>query len=120
MNERADRFEPNPLALWYGILAGPVGWILEEGLNYAFDQHACSTGHFYVQWAACIGAFVIALSGALVARLELNRIGERHEDGGSPMDRSWFMARLGLAASLGFSLVIVALAVPHFILSPCD
>jgi hypothetical protein len=120
MNERADHFEANPLALWYSILAGPAAFAFEEGLNYAFDQHACSTGHFYVQWIVCIVTFLIALSGAVVARMEISRTGEQNEDGGRPIDRSWFMARLGLAASLGFALVVVALTVPHFILSPCD
>ena len=120
MNERADRFEPNPLTLWYAILAGPVAWAFEEALNYAFDEHACSTGHFYVQWIVCVCALLVALSGAFIARIEISRTGEQHEDGGTPRDRSWFMARLGLAASLGFALVIIALTVPHFILSPCD
>ena len=120
MNERADRFEPNPLALWFAILAGPIAWAVEEGLNYAFNQHACSTGHFYVQWTVCACTFVLALSGAWVARMEILRTGQQNDDGGTPRDRSWFMARLGLASSLGFSLVIIALTVPHFILSPCD
>jgi hypothetical protein len=118
--ERAEKFEPNPLALWYGILAGPLAWATGEGLNYAFDQHACSTGHFYVQWIVCGCTLLIALSGAFVARMELQRCGEQRDDGGTPLDRSWFMARLGIAVSLGFALVIIALTVPHFILSPCD
>lgn len=120
MIDRADHFEPNPLLLWYGILAGPAAWAFEEALNYALDQHACSTGHLYVQWVVCFCALLIALSGALIARMEIGRTGEQSDDGGTPRDRSWFMARLGLAASLGFSLVIVALMVPHFFLSPCD
>ena len=42
------------------------------------------------------------------------------ERGGTSEDRTYFMARLGLFTSIAFVLVIVALTIPKFILSPCE
>lgn len=112
---------PSSLALWYGILAGPLAAAVNEGLNYMLDQHSCSTGHYYVLHLISTCALLFCLSATFVAGHELRHIpGDIDEEGGTWRERSWFMARLGLAASLGFALVIIAMSVPHFILSPCD
>ena len=114
-------FEVNPLALWFGILAGPIASALNEGLNYALDQHACSTGHFYVLHTISVCALLLTVCGGSAAWYEWRGIGgTTNDEGGTPRDRSGFMATLGIAASIFFALVIVAMSVPHFILSPCD
>jgi uncharacterized membrane protein len=109
------------LWLWFGVLAGPIAWALDEGLSYAVTQHACSTGAFYELHIISAVCLLIALSGVMVARWQLTLVPQGADDeGGSSRDRSWFMARFGIACSLGFALVIIALAVPKMILSPCD
>ena len=107
-------------ALWWGILIGPVAWVLDQGISYAVDQHACSTGHFYLLHAISACSFVLAITGIFVSRQQLSHVSGGNEDGGSPRDRSWFMAWLGILMSVSFSLTIVYLAVPKIILSPCD
>lgn len=107
-------------ALWWGILVGPTAWALDQGVSYAIDQHACSTGHFYLLHVASAAAFLFALTGALVAWRQLICVRNGSEEGGSPRDRSWFMAWLGILMSLVFALTIVALAVTKIVLSPCD
>jgi 4-amino-4-deoxy-L-arabinose transferase-like glycosyltransferase len=102
------------------MLIGPVSWALDEGISYAIDQHACSTGHFYVLHITTAACFVLALTGAFVGWRQFSKIPNGNEEGGSPRDRSWFMALLGILLSLGFALVIIAMAVPKIILSPCD
>jgi hypothetical protein len=114
------RPEANPLLLWTGILLGPIAWALDEGLSYALAQHSCSTGHFYVLYVISGICLTVAVSGALIARSQLARVGEGSESGGGPHDRSWWMAVLGIAFGIGFSLVIIAIAVPKIMLSPCD
>lgn len=114
-------YEANPLALWCGILAGPAATALNEGLNYVLDQHACSTGHFYVLHTVSAFALLLTASGGFIAWRQWQQTKEAGDDeGGTPRDRSHFMATLGIAASFFFALVIVAMSVPHFILSPCD
>jgi hypothetical protein len=106
--------------LWAGVLMGPIGWALDEGLSYALDQHSCSTGHFYVMHVITAFCLVFALTGVVIARRQLMLTGQGSEEGGSPRDRSWWMARVGIALGISFSIVIVAMAVPKVILSPCD
>src|SRR3954451_8835401 len=84
--------------LWFGVLAGPVAWALDEGLSYAITQHACSTGAFYELHIISVACLLLALAGAYVARWQLTRVPQgAYEEGGSPRARSWFMARFGIA-----------------------
>ncbi len=110
----------NTLLLYYGVLAGPLAWAGDEGLSYMLDQHACSTGHYYVLHVITILAILICVSGVLISLQQLSAAGGGSEEGGSVRDRAFFMARLGVAMSIGFTLVIIALAVPRWVLSPCD
>jgi hypothetical protein len=107
-------------ALWWGILVGPAAWALDQGISYAVDQHACSTGHFYLLHGISAAAFLLALTGALGAWRHLICVRDGRDEGGSPRDRSWFMAWLGILMSSVFALTIVALAVTKVVLSPCD
>ena len=106
--------------LWYGILIGPISWAADQQISYSLVAHACSTGHFYLLHAITVIALLLALSGALVAAINLGRTRAANMEGGRATDRSRFMAIVGIAASLGWTLVIIAMQVPRFILSPCD
>jgi hypothetical protein len=103
-----------------GVLLGPIAWILDEGLSYSLEQHACSTGHFYILHVISVVCLLIALGGVAIAWRQLSLVGSGSESGGSIRDRSWWMARFGIALGIGFAVVIVALAVPKFMLSPCS
>ena len=110
----------SPLPQFYALLIGPIAWAADLGFSYMSIFHACSTGHFYVLHVISLIALVIALTGAFIGWQEFQVVREGTDDGGTPLDRSHFMALLGIASSVGFAVVIIATAVPHFILSPCD
>ena len=106
--------------LWWGMLIGPAAWALDQGISYGLTQHACSTGHFYVLHVATVVFVLLALTGVFTGWRQLSKNRDGKEEGGTPRDRSWFMAFLGILLSVGFALVIIAMAVPKIILSPCD
>ena len=118
--EKPEALLTSTLLLYYGILAAPTAWMCDEGLSFMLNQHACSTGHFYVLHIITIVTAMIAVSGFFVALLQRLAVGKGDDDGGSRRDRAYFMAQLGITTSLGFTLLILALAVPRWILSPCD
>jgi hypothetical protein len=122
--EQTHEFDPPAVStaeLWWAILIGPVAWIIDQGLSYSIDQHACSTGKFYLLHIITAASLVLALTGVLVGWRQLRRTpAGANEDGGTPRDRSWFMAWLGILLSLEFVIVVVAMAVPKILLSPCD
>jgi hypothetical protein len=111
---------PSKLSLWYGILIGAAAFFADQQITYALVPHACSTGHHYVLFLATALALVFSLSGAMVAGKNLALVRAASIDGGTRPDRSRFMAILGIAASLGFMMIIVAMLVPRILLSPCD
>jgi hypothetical protein len=106
--------------LWYGMLVGPIALAADQQISYSLVPHACSTGHFYVLHLITAIALLISISGAVVAAMNLARTRQATMDGPRIADRSRFMSMMGMAASIGWSLLIIAMGVPRFILSPCD
>ena len=107
--------------LWTGILAGPLAWALDEGIGYSLVPHACSTGHEYVLHVTSALCLLIAAVAFLIAfRMFVLVPPSSTEDGGDPISRSRFMAIAGMISSAVFFMVMIAEAVPRFILSACD
>jgi len=109
------------MALWWGVFAGPIAFAADEVLSYAIVQHSCSTGYHWLLHFYTISAILVCVSGLLSALWCYNRIprGTGTEDA-SVASRSRWMAIYGLAASIVFVIVIIALAIPKWALSPCD
>ena len=103
-----------------GLLIGPLAFGADLLLSYILVQHACSTGHFYVMHAISVVCFLIVLAGAWMSWQQYQYASQGSDDGGSPLDRTHFLGLLGTASSLFFAVVIIANAVPRFLLSPCD
>ena len=113
--------QANALALWTGILAGPVAWLLQFEIRYALVPWACATGHLFALHLVTLGGLALAAAGGFIAWREWQRCGKEwpQAKGGPPM-RSRFMAVLGLLTSILFLLAILAQAIPSFILNPCQ
>ena len=119
--QQAERIPAVQFDVWWGLIAGPLAWGLNEGASYATTQHACSTGHFYVLRIIAAACVVIALSGFVLAfaiHRRLPRDPATEEE--LPRDRAYFMAVVGMAMSLSFALIVLAQALPQAILSPCS
>jgi hypothetical protein len=111
----------NALALWTGILAGPVAWLLQMQTGYALVPWACATGHVFVLHLVTLAGLLIAAAGALLAWRDWRRFGKQWPQArGGPQMRRRFMAVLGLLTSVMFFFVILAQGIPSFILNPCQ
>ena len=109
------------MGLWWSLVAGFVAWGVDLGLSYVLEQHSCSTGHHYVLHVISIVCFMMALSGFATGVADFKRLPQdTAEEGGSRFDRAYFQSLLGMIFSLSFALVIIAGAVPRWILSPCE
>jgi hypothetical protein len=108
-------------AVWWGLAAGPFAWASDMGASYAAAPHACSTGHFYVLHVITVVCVVVALTGfALAFGTHRSLPQNADKEGHLPRDRAFFLSLLGIVISVGFAIVIVATAVPRWILSPCS
>jgi hypothetical protein len=110
-----------PLALWTGILAGPVAWALDLLVSYALVKYVCASGHRAILHGVALGAFALVCGGAVVSWRALQETGDDIRIAGeaSPQ-RARFMAMLGLTASALFALQILAGAVPPTVLDACS
>jgi hypothetical protein len=107
--------------VWWGVAAGPLAWGVDLGSSYAVTQHACSTGHYYVLHVISVICFVLALTGFVLAFGMHRRLPQNADkQGHSSRDRAFFMSLVGIVMSLFFAVIIIAGAVPRWILSPCS
>jgi hypothetical protein len=98
------------LLLWAGILLAPIAFLLHLQINYSLVPWVCVTGKAFTLHLATAAALALSVSGAFSAWISWHRLTDV---------RSHFMAGWGLMMSALFSLVIVAQAIPTFILGPC-
>ena len=104
-----------------GLWLAPLAWAADLGLSYSLVEHSCSTGHYYVLHVITLVCFCMAMAGFTIAWRQYRWLPhETNDEGGSAYDRSYFLALLGIASSVGFMIAIIATAVPRWILSPCD
>jgi hypothetical protein len=110
-----------PLGLRWSLIAGFAAWAFDLGFSYVLERHSCSTGHHYVLHVISIVCLAIALTGFGTGWMEFRRFpGTTSEEGGSHFDRAHFQALLGMAFSLSFALVVIAGAVPRWMVGPCE
>jgi hypothetical protein len=109
------------LALWAGLLAGPIVWLFSFEAKYALAPWACTfqakIGLYLVSLAALV---LCAASGVLAWRqwTELGR--EWPGGGGGALPRSRIMAIGGVLMSAMFFLVVLAQAIPEVLLQACE
>jgi hypothetical protein len=105
-------------ALWAGILVAPAAFAANLQLSYLLVHPACLKNDMTPLHVVQILCLVAALGGGLIAWQALRR--ERAGEAGGRGDRSRFLAGLGVWTSALFALVIVAQAVPSFVLHQCQ
>ncbi len=109
------------LALWTGILAGPIVWLISFEALFALNPWACI-------WQAKLTLYLVSLlallfSGAsgLLAWRQWNVLGrEADPHGGDTLSRSRIMAFSGVIVSSFCCLLIVAQAIPELVLESCQ
>ena len=105
--------------LWTGIFAGPFSWALDEAVRYRVVAHACSTGEMLLLHILTLGALTGCAVGFFCAwkaspGIPGVRLSAYSEESGCAM------ATAGMILSVGFALVIMATAIPRWMLSACN
>jgi hypothetical protein len=95
-------------ALWIGILVPPMAWAADLTTSYAMVKWAC--GH-HTRALLHVNTLVTL---ALIAAAGMTAWSAEREN-----ERAEFMVRFGLAASVLFFLVTLALAIPKWLVDVC-
>jgi TRAP-type C4-dicarboxylate transport system permease small subunit len=108
-------------ALWTGVLAGPVVWMLDQQIKYMFLTYLCSpAGRAWVHLISIL-SFLCIIAAAFLSWRNWQRAGSTlSDDKGGTFGRSRFMSLLGLLMNGLFSLLIVAQWLPGFFFNPCE
>jgi hypothetical protein len=112
-------------ALWLGILAGPTVWLalLEANFVLAFD--ACRSGTWALHLTVAVATAAVAACGWLAWAVAQGRV-LADESNGPPLSiatrdqRARWMSLTGVALSIWFVVVILAMEVPMLVLGVCQ
>jgi hypothetical protein len=111
--------------LWSGIFAGPIAWTLQMTISYPIAQLSCHADYRSQHPATLqligVAALVVIALGVLMSFSVLRTIPrDAPSDGGHSRDRAKFMALYGLASAALFSLLVIATAMPSFVVHACQ
>ena len=116
-----DRRWLSPLALWTGILTGPIVWAVDLTASYALAKWTCTSQRETILHAILVASLLTVAAGAFVSFTALQHTADdRPTDGGRPRQRARFMAILGLTTGALFALQILSTAIPQWVLNACD
>jgi hypothetical protein len=116
-----DRRWLSPLPLWTGILAGPVAWATDLCVSYPLVKWSCVSQRQGVLQLIPFAALAVVAGAALLSWTALRRTAsDGPTSGGGWRQRARFMAVLGLTSSALFTVTIVGLAIPRWVLDACQ
>lgn len=109
------------LALWIGILAGPIIWLSSFQANFALVPWACVWQGKLALYAVSILAFLASGAAGLLAWREWTQLGREVDPQGSDtLSRSRIMAFGGVALSSLCCLIILAQSITEVVLGACQ
>jgi hypothetical protein len=108
------------LALWIGLLGGPIIWLCSFEARFALAPWACTFQNKWALHGVAIVALILCLACALIAYGQWKSIshGELGPDAGA-IPRANFMAILGIFVSCGCGMIVIAQSIPEFVLGAC-
>jgi len=97
------------LALWSGILTGPIVFAMDLTIGYALANTRCGKPATALWLHVMTAVSLAAVAAGAVVAARAPRENERAE----------FMARFGLMNAALFAIVIVAIGIARFVLHVC-
>ena len=106
---------------WAGVLAGPIALAADQLASYALVKWTCGHQHAWVLHLISVGALLVIAAGAFAAwRAVSEAPSDATFDGGRSIDRGRFMGVFGLATCALFAVLVVAMAVPGWMIDACQ
>ncbi|HJR09219.1 MAG TPA: hypothetical protein VJ842_18305 [Pyrinomonadaceae bacterium] len=104
-----------------GLLTAPLAFLTYLAINYAVVPHACSSGHMLASHLVTALFVLIVLAGAFIAWRNWKEAGRGEPTGAAGVvERSRFIAVVGLMLSGLVLILFVAQWIPQFLISPCQ
>jgi hypothetical protein len=108
------------LALWFGVMAPPLGWVFQHQMSMILTPWVCRTGNHWALLPVALVGLASSAAGGLVAWRHFQPTPpEEIEHGPAPEFRRRFMAGAGLLLALLFFLGALAVGVADAYPAPC-
>lgn len=109
-------------AQWFSLLAPPVAFLAQLEANFAMVRPLCARDDRLPLHLVTLGAILVCAAALLVAWRAWRSVAGPWPDyvTPAPSPRSRFMAALGMLTSGLFLVLLLAQAIPAFVLSPCQ
>ncbi len=109
------------LALWTGILAGPIVTLLHQEVSFILVPFACAWGWQLVMHAVTLVALALIAGAGWLSWRKWKEAGPRWPgDGNDSVSRGRFMAAGGVLLSGLFFLLVLAQGIATVVLNACD
>ena len=108
-------------AQWFGLLAGPLAMLGSQQAQYALVPWACYSGArvvVHIPPIVCLAIIAVAAIGSL-REWRAGGGGEPDAESGI-LARARFLGALGIATSIFFAVIILAMWLANAFLNTCD
>lgn len=119
--EEQPAYSPSSLRLWFGFLAGPLGWTAHLLLSYPLVPLVCASGLEIILYLVSLVTMAVIVVGGFVtwriwqrARKDVPR-----DDDDRAVIRTRFMALTGLLMNGLFLFVTAVESLPILLQDPC-
>jgi hypothetical protein len=106
-------------AEWFGILAGPLAWLLQFIINYALVRRACITHSTMSLHVVSALFLIVAVTAGIASAKKLLHFRADSSSAEAMVARSHFMAIVGVFSSTLYTLAIIMQVIASFIWNPC-
>lgn len=109
------------LALWTGVLGGPIAWLCAFEARFALAPLACTSQSKLWLYVVAVLAMLLCAGSALLSWNQWKALGAQGPSGeGGTHPRRSFMAIGGVVLGAGCFLITVAQAIPEVVLGACQ
>jgi hypothetical protein len=112
-------FQINRVLLWYAFLGPPVIWLVHIGARYPLVPTACAHDFPLALHVVTLATLAAMIGAAVAAGAILRRARSSPNPEARVAKRARYMAVVGLALAVLFSIVIVAELLPALMQDPC-
>jgi hypothetical protein len=102
------------------VLLAPAAWAFNELVGYALVKPICASGHKLILTGLSLLMLAMVAAGVWIGWSSFVQLRGAMEQGGTRIDRSYFLALIAIGFNLLIGLLILTAAVPPFLLNPCE